>query len=217
MSRVLSSTTLSKFSLQLYVRKYSWDDLGRPELKRREQQQHKATMYCEQLDKADTSTEDTMMMNGNDYLIGVFSVPTKGSKEAEESSQKKVIVDTTHLTAQDLKILKKQDPFLYYSLPSSVRRNAATADGAGRNKDMDYMSSPLTIGKSSTPTPTTKSTSTKVERRSCISFECHTDVVLEDEWLNDDADAAVNEGFFEVDVDFDSMLGQLLRDLNLKQ
>ena len=94
------------------------------------------------------------------HLIGVFSVPTKGSKEAEESSQKKVIVDTRHLNAQDLKTLKKQDPFLYYSLPSSVRRS-----NAGRNRDMDYMSSPL-IGKSSTPT--TKLTSTKVERRSCI-------------------------------------------------
>ena len=165
-------------------------------------------MYCEQLDKADTSTEATM--NGNDDLIGVFSVPTKGSKEAEESSQKKVIVDTTHLTAQDLKTLKKQDPFLYYSLPSSVRRNAATADGAGKNKkDMDYTSSPL-IGKS-TPTPTTK-----VERRSCISFECHTDLLLEDELLNDADTGTVNEGF-EVDVDFDSMLDQLLRHLNLKQ
>ena len=151
-------------------------------------------MYCEQLDKADTSTEATM--NGNDYFIGgVFSVPTKGSKEAEESSeQKKVIVDTIHLSAQDLKTLKKQDPFLYYSLPSSVRRNA------GRNSDMDYMSSPL-IGKSST---------TKVERRSCISFECHTDLVLEDELLNDNDAAALKEGF-EVDVDFDSIYDQLLR------
>ena len=136
-------------------------------------------------------------MNGNDDLIGVFTVPTKGSKEAEESSQKKVIVDTKHLNAQDLKTLKKQDPFLYYSLPSSLRRNA------GKNNDMDYMSSPL-IGKSSTPTPTTK-----VERRSCISFECHTDLLLEDEWLND-ADVAVNEDF-EVDVDFDSIYDQLLR------
>ncbi len=159
-------------------------------------------MYCEQLDKADTATtpSDATMMNGNDYLIGVFSVPTKGSKEAEESSQKKEI-DTRYLNAQDLKTLKKQDPFLYYSLPSSVRRR-----NAGRNRDMDCMSSPL-IGKSSTPTPTTKSTSTKVERRSCISFECHTDLLLEDEWLNDDDDAAaaaVNEGF-EVDVDFDSI------------
>ncbi len=161
-------------------------------------------MYCEQLDKADTATEATM--NGNDYFIGgVFSVPTKGSKEAEASSQKqKVIVDTRHLNAQDLKTLKKQDPFLYYSLPSSVRRNA------GRNKDMDYMPSPLTIGKS-TSMPTTMMTSTKVERRSCISFECHTDLVLEDEWLND-ADAAVNEGS-EVEVDFDSILDQLLRHL----
>jgi hypothetical protein len=136
-------------------------------------------------------------MNGNDDLIGVFSVPTKGSKEAEESSeQKKVIVDTKHLSAQDLKTLKKKDPFLYYSLPSSVRRNA------GRNSDMDYMSSPL-IGKSSTPT-------TKVERRSCISFECHTDLVLEDELLNDNDAAALKEGF-EVDVDFDSIYDQLFR------
>jgi hypothetical protein len=148
-----------------------------------------------QLDKADTATtsSDAMMMNGNDF-IGMFSVPTKGSKEAEESSQKQKIVDTRHLNAQDLKTLKKQDPFLYYSLPSSVRRNAATADG-----------------KSSTPT--TKLTSTTVERKSCISFECHPDLVLEDEWLNDDdADAVKNEGS-EVDVDFDSLslYDQLLR------
>ena len=154
-------------------------------------------VVCKQLDKADTDTATEATMNGNDYLIGVFSVPTKGSKEAEESSeQKKVIVDTRYLSAQDLKTLKKQDPFLYYSLPSSVRRNA------GRNSDMDYMSSPL-IGKSSTSTPTTT-----VERRSCISFECHTDLLLEDEWLND-ADAAVNEAF-EVDVDFDSIYYELL-------
>ena len=163
---------------------------------------------CKQLGTATTPSEATM--NGDDYLIGVFSVPTKGSKEAEESSQKQnVIVDTRHLNAQDLMTLKKQDPFLYYSLPSSVRRNAATADGAGKNKkDMDYMSSPL-IGKS-TSTPMTKLTSTKVERRSCISFECHPDLLMEDEWLNDDAAATVNEGF-EADVDFDSILDQLLR------
>ena len=167
-------------------------------------------MYCEHLDKADTATtpSDATMMNGNDYLIGVFPVPTKGSKEAEESSQKKEI-DTRYLNAQDLKTLKKQDPFLYYSLPSSVRRNAATADGAGKNKkDMDYMPSPL-IGKSigkSTSMPTTTMTSTKVERRSCISFECHTDLLMEDEWLNDaDAAVTVNEGF-EVDVDFEDSI-----------
>ncbi len=160
-------------------------------------------MYCEQLDKADTATtpSDATMMNGNDYLIGVFSVPTKGSKEAEESSQKKEI-DTRYLNAQDLETLKKQDPFLYYSLPSSVRRSNAVG-----NRDMDYMPSPL-IGKS-TAMPMTKLTSTKVERRSCISFECHTDLLLEDEWLND-ADAAANERF-EVDVDFDSIYDQLLR------
>ena len=157
-------------------------------------------VVCKQLDKADKDTATEATMNGNGDLIGVFSVPTKGSKETEESSeqQKKVIVDTRYLSAQDLKTLKKQDPFLYYSLPSSVRRNA------GKNKDMDYMymSSPL-IGKSSTPT-------TKVERRSCISFECHTDLLLEDEWLDDDAAAALNEGF-EVDADFDSIYDQLLR------
>ena len=175
---------------------------------------------CEQLNKAATTyyllpttpPEAKDMMNGNDF-IGVFSVPTKGSKEAEVSSQTQKIVDTRHLNAQNLKTLKKQDPFLYYSLPSSVRRNASTADGAGKDKDMDYMSSPIickSISKSTAMPTTTKSTSTKVERRSCISFECHPDLVLEDEWLSDDDAAAVNEGF-EVDVDFDSIYDQLLR------
>ena len=91
-------------------------------------------------------------------FITVLSVPTKGSEEAEEPTKK--IIDTRHLNVDELETLKKQDIFLYYSIPLSIRRSIA----AGRNKDPDYM-------------PATK---TKVERRSCISFDCHTDLFMGD-------------------------------------
>jgi len=82
-------------------------------------------------------------------FITVLSVPTKGSEEAEEPTKK--IIDTRDLNEEELETLKKQDIFMYYSIPSTVRRFIA----AGRNKDPNYM----------------PPTNTKVERRSCISFD----------------------------------------------
>ena len=104
---------------------------------------------CKQLD-TDTSTnhsEDKI-----DFITVLSVVPTKGSEEAEEPTKK--IIDTRHLNVDELETLKKQDIFLYYSIPLSIRRSIA----AGRN----------IAGIS------------KVERRSCISFDCHTDLFMGD-------------------------------------
>ena len=111
---------------------------------------------CKQFD-TDTSTNHS---EAKIDFITVLSVPTKGSEEAEEPTKK--IIDTKHLNVDELETLKKQDIFLYYSIPRSLRRSIA----AGRNKDPDYMPA--------------MNASTKVERRSCISFDCHTDLLMED-------------------------------------
>jgi hypothetical protein len=103
---------------------------------------------CKQFD-TDTSTNHS---EAKIDFITVLSVPTKGSDEAEEPTKK--IIDTRHLNVDELETLKKQDIFLYYSIPRSLRRSIA----AGRN----------IAGIS------------KVERRSCISFDCHTDLFMGD-------------------------------------
>jgi hypothetical protein len=78
-------------------------------------------MYCEQLDKADTDTSPEATMNGNDDLIGVFSVPTKGSEEAEESSQK-VIVDRQCTRSQDSQEARSL-PLLLLTQQSTTKRS----------------------------------------------------------------------------------------------
>ena len=128
--------------------------------------------------------------------LAVFTVPTKGPAPAttattvEERSPKKAkVIDTAHLNEEDLKALKEQDPFLYYSIIQS-------------NISVDSMSSLLRGGiiprRASCPSRI-ESAPTKVERRSSISFECHPDLLLEN--LEDDD---------ELDVDFDEMFDKML-------
>ena len=117
--------------------------------------------------------------------ITVFTVPTKGG---EDSDQKKVI-DTSLLKEEDLKTLKKQDPFLYYSIPA-VR----TATHLSRDVDMPCLKGGICSLNASSLSQLKSAPSTKVERRSCISFECHTDLILEgliddmDDWNMDTGD-----------------------------
>eukprot|EP00986_Skeletonema_menzelii_P007328 scaffold2854_cov140-Skeletonema_menzelii.AAC.4 len=110
--------------------------------------------------------------------MNTFTVPTKGEPTVQK---KKVIIDTRKLTKDDLKRLKKQDPFLYFSIPTV--RTAALL-----NRDVDLKA--LQGGQHSGPTP-----ATTVERRSCISFECHTDLLLEDR--------------FDEIAEFDSIIHQM--------
>jgi len=118
-----------------------------------------------------TAEADTMNMNS-------FTVFTKG-----EPIQQKVI-DTRNLTEEDLKTLRKQDPFLYFSIPA-VR----TATLLSRDVDMASLQGGQCSRRASCPSRIESTPPTKVERRTCISFECHTDLLLEacfDEMANDD-------------------------------
>eukprot|EP00985_Skeletonema_marinoi_P003569 scaffold1542_cov143-Skeletonema_marinoi.AAC.18 len=70
-------------------------------------------------------------------------------------------IDTANLNAQDIESLKKSDPFLYYSIP-------AVHKAAIHNREIDL------------PALHADSHSSRVERRSRISFECHTDLLMEE-------------------------------------
>ena len=69
-------------------------------------------------------------------------------------------IDVANLTVEEIESLNKTDPFLYYSIPAV---QAATFSSKG----IDYSAL-----KERAPS--------KVERRSRISFECHTDLVMEE-------------------------------------
>ncbi len=108
----------------------------------------------------------------NDKDLSIYTVPTK--IPSDEIPKK--VIDTRYLNDEDLIKLKKQDPFLYYSLPKSVRR---------RDQFIGYKDVAVDT-KESCPTAAPKSfavvdsSQTKVERRSCISYESYPDLILEE-------------------------------------
>ena len=90
------------------------------------------------------------------------------------------------LSAQDLQSLKKRDPFLYYSIPGvreasvclkQVDMHQLAQDGLKRN----CASCPASIQT----VATSDNSATKVKRCTRISFECHTDLLLDDLFEDD--------------------------------
>ena len=121
--------------------------------------------------------------SNNFFPVKVFTVPTKGGDSATQTTQKKMI-DTSLLNEEDLQTLKRQDPFLYYSIPAVL-----TATQLRRDVDMSRLNGGMSSLKVSYPSrigSASSNTSTTVERKSRISFECHTDAIMEG--LIDDMD-----------------------------
>ena len=86
-------------------------------------------------------------------------------------------IDLKNMSAEDLKSIKKQDPFLYYSIPGVrsamfLSTDIDTSDlGASKTKSCPSRLQ-TTRGKARSSRTTTRS--------SCISFECHPDLMMED-------------------------------------
>ncbi len=68
-------------------------------------------------------------------------------------------IDISTLSTKDLESLRRDDPFLYYSIPA-VQRAAFRLE----EPDMSY----------------SLKESTTVERRTRVSYECHTDLLMDD-------------------------------------
>ena len=106
--------------------------------------------------------------------IAVLTVPTKEADEAPET-----VIDTSNLSEEDIEALRKQDPFLYYSIPSvrnaKLRLRSCAVAGDKENQE------PTRSRRASCP-PSRVETSSPglVKRRSCISFEAYPDELLED-------------------------------------
>ncbi|KAL7551686.1 hypothetical protein ACHAWF_014878 [Thalassiosira exigua] len=98
-------------------------------------------------------------------------------------TEPKAEFDLKHASIEDLEPLRKRDPFLYYSIPG-VRRDAMLlkpVDASSlappkSNRNDRGAWRPARLGSEADATPPSQ----KVWRRSCISFECHPDMLLED-------------------------------------
>lgn len=121
------------------------------------------------------TTHDT---NNDKDLVAIYTVPTKMPSDQQGEIPKKVI-DARYLNDEDLIKLKLEDPFLYYSLPKSVRRRDQFVGFKGVAVD-NTESTSTTAAKSFAMVDSSHSSSIKVERRSCISFECYPDLILEE-------------------------------------
>ena len=100
-------------------------------------------------------------------------------------------IDISTLSAEDLQSLKQDDPFLYYSIPA-VRRAAFSLE------EPDMSRSDL-------------KGSTTVKRRTRVSYECHTDLLMDD-LLEDFEDEEYDESALEkMDHDLSQLLGLYAR------
>ncbi|KAL3804652.1 hypothetical protein HJC23_008467 [Cyclotella cryptica] len=82
-------------------------------------------------------------------------------------------LDIKDITSSDLASLKKSDPFMYYSIPA-IRKATLHCT----HLDLSTVSN---LTSDQVPrTSSDRSSESEVTRKSRISFECHTDLLLED-------------------------------------
>ena len=111
-------------------------------------------------------------------MFSIIRVPTCFSKQPTE----------VHLSSDDMKNIKAKDPFLYFSIPG-VRAARMTLAKDVNDPEMNALRK----------YPTT----TKITRRSCVSFECHTSVFLDDilkDLEDEDAECSLYDDD-EIDLD----------------
>ncbi len=145
-------------------------------------------------------TADTAANSNSEYVTSL-TVPMKGAASTDEAPKR--VIDTRNLSEEDLEALKKQDPFLYYSIPT-VRNAVLRRSSASNVTTTQRNPEPARSRRASCPS---RVESSMVERKSCISFECHTDLLLED--FMDDTELFGNGNGVDLDTDTDTLFDQL--------
>ena len=113
------------------------------------------------------------------------SISVKTKFETKKPSKE---IDIMNISADDLKSIRQQDPFLYYSIPGVRSANLLMMDiddtnlGASELLNRASISRPPRL-ESNQDQNTDESQ--KVARSSCISFECYPDMILDDEIPSD--------------------------------
>ena len=131
----------------------------------------------------DTANEEWPEMIASDFSTLTFVSSQHRLSPANPTP--KIVEVSNSLSAQDLKSLKKEDPFLYYSIPgvrdATVRLEHVDMHQVAQNGLKRYCQScPGEIQTSCASEPVAK-----VERCTRVSFEYHTDLLLEDQLFND--------------------------------
>ena len=126
-----------------------------------------------------------------------MTIPTATSTPCESHP---IEIDISTFTPADFQSLKHDDPFLYYSIPS-VRR-AEMWNLAEPLSDGSLLSNSASILEGD---GTTTSTTTTITRRTRVSFECHTDLLLFDDLMGDEYDDEYDE--LELDNELFKLLG----------
>ena len=100
-------------------------------------------------------------------------------------------IDISTLSTEDLQSLKQDDPFLYYSIPV-VRRAAFSLE----EPDISL---------------TNLKGSATVKRRTRVSYECHTDLLMDDLLEDCEEDEYDQSALKQIDLDFSKLLGLYAR------
>ena len=117
------------------------------------------------------------------------------TKTIDDETKKQI--DIKEISANDLESIRREDPFMYYSIPGVRISKMLMKDGV----DTSDLSALSTIKRSCFSSPSRLETvqgkaQETVVRKSCISFECHPDLLLEEEFSmneHDDFDEDVED------------------------
>ena len=134
------------------------------------------------------SNHETISDKGTDFTM-TMKVPTTTAKPER-------VVTIKSMNADDLESIKKTDAFLYYSIPAIrsaevLMQGTETSDEVQQGWRTIRSSSPST--RLQTAQDNKSESSLTVTRSTCISFECHPDLLLEDmmsDCFDDDSDDA---------------------------
>ena len=132
-----------------------------------------------------TRKDDDTPLSNDMIRVEYHEVKTKTTDDEPKKQ-----IDIKNISANDLKSIRREDPFMYYSIPG-VRMSKMLLND---DNDIDP-SRPETVHGKAQET---------VVRKSRMSFECHPDLLLKEEFCTDEHDA------LDEDVDMEDPLVLLL-------
>ena len=87
--------------------------------------------------------------------------------------------DIADISADELHLIKEQDPFLYYSIPTKVLQDPPRDRKRGSCTSLSSSSSESSSSTMTEDRPMNQQQPTRrVSRKSCISVECHPDLLM---------------------------------------
>jgi len=86
--------------------------------------------------------------------------------------------DITDISADELHLIKEQDPFLYYSIPTKVHQDPPRDRKRGSCTSLSSSSSSSSSSSTEDRPMIQQQPTRRVSRKSCISVECHPDLLM---------------------------------------